>query len=203
MKTQFNKQFLSVLFASFVMIASHPARAFQEGQWNLNGGFGINGSRGLFGISNDYFFSEHHALSTAIGLDIVGATATVGYKYFTSPSPAIAGVWGKCFFFFDCDHSWYGGVSLQYANATKMEVWENDVMIRQYDVSDKLLGLVSLGVRSVLTNHVTFDTEITYKNILSGGEVTQTLGTREESDDRVLNWGQHDLGLGIAIGYLF
>ena len=175
--------------------------ATQENAININGGLGVFGSRGIFGISADKFLTQNHALSFAVGLDFVGATSTVGYKYFGEKTNNSSTVWDKCFFLFECDSHAYIGPSLQYANGTKLKMTEG-TNEREYKIDPKWLGLVSVGIRDIFKNNVTLDAEISYRSILNGGKASQTVGSAAD-DTKSIEMGYRAFGINVAIGYLF
>ncbi len=184
-----------------IMMISVSALALQDKDINLQGGVGVFGSRGIVGFSVDRFYSPHDAISIAFGVDFVGATTTVGYKYFGDKFNTSGTFWDKCLFLFECDSHNYGGLSLQYASKTTMTLTENQQQ-RIYELDPKWFGLASVGIRDVFKNHITLDTELSYRYILSGGKSVQTSGLA--ADDRTLiEMGYRTVGFNIALGYLF
>lgn len=193
------KKFILVIimtYSSFIL-------AFKEKDLNINAGFGVFGSRGLLGISGEKFISENDAISLAFGLDFIGATTAIGYKYFTGKlnNTQAGSVWGKCFFIFECDSHIYVGPSVQYASNTSIKITEN-TNIREYKIDPKWLGLLSLGFRSVLKNNISIDSEISYRSIVSGGTTTQTSGIIND-DRQSIEMGFRTVGINFGIGYLF
>lgn len=188
---------------AFILMSSSLSHAFQEKDLNINAGFGVFGSRGVFGVSGERFFSENHAATLAVSLDFVGATSAIGYKYFTSKINKTEpdSIWGKCFFIFDCDSHLYFGPSLQYAGGSTLKITEasND---REYKIDPKWLGLFTVGFRDVFKNNMTFDVEISYRGILAGGAATQTTGATND-DRKSIEMGYRVVGINVGLGYLF
>lgn len=192
------------LFLSLLLFYSVSSFGLQEKDINVTGGFGAFGSRGLIGFSADKFLTANQALTFAVGLDFVGATSTVGYKYFSdkinNPNNTET-IRGKCFFIFDCDAFAYIGPSLQYAGGSTLKITEG-LDEREYKIDPKWLGIISVGVRDVFKNNVTFDVELSYRAIMTGGNATQTVGLA--SDDRKsIERGYRAVGINVGIGYLF
>lgn len=183
------------------MLASAQAFAIQAGDYNLNVGAGALGSRGLVGVSLEKFVTGNHAISGALGIDLIGPVSTLGYKYFSDKKPVTDSAWDKCFFFLDCDTYFYAGPSLQYAGAVKSTITESN-LVREYQTGSKLLGMLTVGVRNQFRNNVTMDVEFTYRSLISGGVSTQTSGAIAD-DQRLLEIGYRTGGLGIAVGYVF
>lgn len=167
----------------------------------INGGVGIFGTRGLVGVSVDKLYTANHAASAAVGLDLIGATGTVGYKYFGDKHNNSETRWGKCFFVLECDSHFFGGTALQYANGTSTTITESGLQ-REYTTDPKWLGLVSLGTKDVFKNNVTLEFEASYRHILSGGKATQVSGA-PSNDSKLLELGFRNVGFSIAVGYLF
>jgi len=61
------------------------AFALKKGEVNLNGGLGLFGSRGLIGVSGDYFLSEMPSLTGAVGIDVIGVTTTLDRRLIHIP----------------------------------------------------------------------------------------------------------------------
>ncbi len=173
----------------------------QDKDTNINAGFGVFGSRGIFGISVDKFYTRNHAISVAFGADFVGATTTVGYKYFGEKINNSNTVWDKCFFLFECDSRFYIGPSLQYANGSALKIREGSSE-REYKLDPKWLGLISVGSRDVLKNNMTFDFEISYRSIITGGKASQTAGLGAD-DTKAIEMGYRAIGINVGVGYLF
>jgi hypothetical protein len=187
----------------FILVFSSLSYAIQDRDININTGLGVFGSRGIFGVSAERFFSENHAATLALGLDFVGATSAVGYKYFTEKIVYSEhnSVWGKCFFLFECDSHMYFGPNLQYTSGTVMKITEGSSE-REYKIDPKWLGLVTVGFRDVFKNNMTLDVEISYRSILTGGGTSQTSGV--VADDREsIEMGYRAVGINIGLGYLF
>ena len=184
-----------------MILYSFSALAIEENDVNFNGGVGYAGSRGVVGFSVDRFYTPNHALSVAFGADFVGATSTVGYKYFTEKTNNSGTVWDKCLFIFDCDtHAYFGG-SAQYAGKTTLKVSENGVEQRAYDIDPKWLAIASMGLRTVYKSNMTLDLELSYRSIFAGGKSMQTYGAPVE--DEYTEVGFRTLGANAAIGYMF
>lgn len=193
------KKFLVI----FLMICiSLSAFAIQERDININAGAGYAGSRGFLGVSLERFFTPNHALSAAIGADLIGMSSHIGYKYFTGNTRTTNSIWDKCFFIFDCDSHFYMGGGLQYAGKTTMTVLENGVDIRKYETDSKWLGMANIGIRDVYKSNITVDWELSYRSIFAGGESIQTLGAPGNDQD-FLELGYKTIGVSIALGYLF
>ncbi len=186
-----------------VTLISSISFAFKNNDININAGFGAFGSRGLFGISGEKFFTEYHAATLAFGLDFVGATTAIGYKYFTDKvnEQNQNSNLGKCFFLFECDSHIYFGPSIQYAGGSKLKIIES-ANEREYKIDPKLLGLMTVGFRDVFKNNLTLDFEISYRGIISGGQSTQTAGSIAD-DRRAIEMGYRSVGINAGIGYLF
>lgn len=177
--------------------------AFQDKDININGGVGVFGSRGILGFSAERFFSENHAANLAFGLDLVGATTSFGYRYFgdklSKQSPPA--FFEKCFFIFECDIHFYIGPSLQYAGVSTLKITEG-TNEREYKTDPKWFGLISVGSRYVFKNKMTFDMEISYRSIITGGQATQTSGLSHD-DQKSIELGYRAVGVNIGLGYLF
>ena len=184
-----------------IIFSAVQTQAFQEGNINFLGGVGMFGSRGLIGFSGDRFLSENHALSVAIGLDVIGADATVGYKYFSEKINSSDAIWDKCFFIFDCDAHFYAGGGVQYAGATTVKISDSSSE-REYKTDPKWLGLAMIGFRDIYKSGFTTDFELSYRNIFTGGGAQQTAGPAAD-DKKILETGYRSLGFNIAVGYLF
>jgi len=187
-----------LLFLFFYSLSSF---AIQENALNINGGLGVFGSRGVFGISADKFLTQNHALSFAVGLDFVGATSAIGYKYFSEKTNNSNTIWDKCFFLFECDSHAYIGPSLQYANGSTLKITQG-TNEREYKIDPKWLGLISVGFRDIFKNNMTLDAEISYRSIITGGKATQTVGTVAD-DTKSIEMGYRAVGINVGIGYLF
>jgi hypothetical protein len=193
------KKLLAILFMTSFSLS---AFAFQENDNNFHGGVGVFGSRGIVGFSVDRFFTPNHALSVAFGADWIGATSTVGYKYFTEKTNNSNSIWDKCLFVFECDtHNYYGG-GLQYAGASNTKFTESTGLEREYKTDSKWLGMATVGMREVFKNNVTMDFELTYRSIITGGASMQTAGLAAD-DTKSLESGFRSVGAGVALGYLF
>ncbi len=191
-----------LLLPALTLFRSFQTLAFQKGNLNVNAGVGLFGSRGLLGVSADKFLTENHAVSSAIGLDVTGNLASLGYKYFFDQLQAGNSVWDKCFFLFKCGQQHYMGSSIQYASGPKVEI-RSEGSIRKYQLDQKLFGLLAVGTRDIFENNLTFDFEISYRGIVSGGRATQESGSVNPSDLDKLELGFRSFGIGTAIGYLF
>jgi len=184
-----------------IFICSNVSFAFQDKDININAGFGVFGSRGIFGVSGEYFLSENNAVSLVLGLDFVGATSAIGYKYFSKKLNNGSSVFDKCFFIFECDSHIYLGPSLQYAGGSTLKIIEG-TNEREYKIDPKWLGLVSVGFRDVYKNNITLDVEISYRGIISGGKAEQTYGALN-NDRKSIEMGYRSLGINVGVGYLF
>ncbi len=150
----------------------------------------------------DRFLTENHAMSIGFGADFIGATTTLGYKYFDGKIKKDSGTFlDKCFFLFECDTHPYVGLSLQYAGKTSLTVTE-DGLERKWETDPKWLALGSFGLREIFKNDLTFDLEISYRGILSGGKATQTAGI-SKNDLSLIESGYRGLGFNVGLGYLF
>lgn len=192
---------MKTLILSLLFFCSVSSFGFQEKDLNISGGVGIYGSRGLIGFSADKFLTQNHALSFAVGIDFVGATSTLGYKYFGEKINSSGTIWDKCFFIFECDSHAYIGPSLQYAGGSTLKITENS-NVREYKIDPKWLGLISVGVRNVFKSNVTIDAEISYRSIITGGTATQTVGLAAD-DTKSIGQGYRAVGINVGIGYLF
>lgn len=192
------KKYLLILI-SFMSLSAH---AFKEGDLNILTGVGLFGTRGLIGFSGENFFTENHAGLFAVGIDYIGATSTVGYRYFSGTLNNSKTAWDKCFFLFDCNVHVYAGPSIQYAGGSTVKI-STASSEREYETGSKVLGLVAVGFRDVFKNNLTLDTEISYRHIFSGGSLTQTAGPVTEKDKADIEAGYRSMGLSIALGYLF
>lgn len=185
-----------------ILISFHSAISFalKADDIIINGGVGIFGTRGLVGVSVDKLFTANHAASAAVGLDFIGSTGTLGYKYI-GDKRNLSQVWGECFFIFECDSHLYAGAALQYAGGTSTTITESGLQ-RKYTTDSKFLGLVSLGTKEVFKNNITTEFEASYRHILSGGKATQVSGAPGD-DSKLLELGFRNVGFSIAVGYLF
>lgn len=159
------------------------------------------GSRGVLGMSWDKFYTQHHALSVALGVDFIGASSSVGYKYFSDRVNNQAGAWGQCLFLFDCDQHLYGGMALQHAGGTTVTVMESGAT-REYTTDPKWLAIASVGSRDVFKNNFTLDFEVSYRSIITGGGYQQTMGSTGDDVD-FIEMGYRSVGFGVALGYQF
>lgn len=191
----------TLILMGVIAFYSLSSFALQENDININAGVGIFGTRGILGISADKFFTQNHVLSIAVGLDFIGATSAVGYKYFSEKINSSNSIWDKCFFMFECDRHLYLGSSLQYAGGATAKITEG-ANVRDYKIDPKWLGLVSLGSRAIMKNNVTLDVEISYRSIFTGGQAVQTAGGLAD-DTKLLEMGYRSVGINFGIGYLF
>lgn len=189
------------LLLPILFLYSISSFALQEKDLNITGGIGVYGSRGLLGFSADKFLTTNHAVSLAVGLDFIGATSMIGYKYFSEKINNSNTLWDKCFFLFDCDRHIYAGPSLQYASGTALSITEGTNQ-REYKIDPKWLGLISIGFREIFKNNVTLDTEFSYRSIISGGKAIQTSGLFAD-DTKAIEMGFRSVGINVGIGYLF
>lgn len=192
------KKIILLIACSLISISSY---AIQDGGININGGVGVFGSRGMIGVSGEKFLTQNHALSIAFGVDFVGATSLIGYKYFSGKINNSNSIWDKCFFVFECDSHLYVGPSIQYAGSSTIKITDG-ADIREYQLDPKWFGLLSFGFRNVFKNNITFDTEISYRSIFSGGKSVQTSGGAGD-DTHSIELGYRNWGFNLGIGYLF
>lgn len=190
-----------VLMIVSMIFCSLSSFALQEKDTNVNGGFGAFGTRGVLGVSIDKFFNQNHAISYAVGLDFVGATSAIGYKYFGDVTKNSNTIWNKCLFLFKCDTHPYIGSSLQYAGGSTILISESD-NDREYKTDPKWLGIINLGLRHVFESNLTMDLELSYRSIITGGAATQIAGT-SANDKKTIEMGYRTVGINIGIGYLF
>lgn len=192
-----NLNLLAVLFC----LSCH---AFEDGQLNINAGLGAFGSRGIVGVSADRFVNENNAISLAAGLDMIGPTVTLGWKYFDSSIQKYkTGTFlDKCFFLFECESHPYFGIGIQGAGYTNVEIKKNGES-RKYSIGHSMLGIASLGFRDVFSSRLTFDLEITYRSLLNGGQISRENGIENNDDLKDLKGPFNSVGIGIALGYLF
>lgn len=191
-----------IIYLLLIISFAAKTHAFQEEQTNINIGFGGHGNRGVLGITFDKLLTEHHALSASAGLDTIGAITSVGFKYIgTKLTKHSDSAWGKCFFIWECDSYLFAGGGIQYATGTTIEISENSID-RTYQTKQKWLGITSLGFKQLLKNSMTFDIEISYRQILTGGEYTQTKGSYHD-DTKAIESGYRTVGINFGIGYLF
>jgi hypothetical protein len=195
------KKLLVILTMVFAAVSSEAA--LKEGDLNLMGGAGLYGSRGIMGFSMDRFFTEHHAITGAVGADITGAGTMVGYKYFTAKMNNSSSAWDKCLFIFNCDVYYHAGGGVQYAGSTEVKFTESTGDERDYHTDPKWFGMATTGFRSVYTNGITVDLEITYRSIFAGGDYQQTAGAVDSSDAQYIERGYRGVGFGLAMGYMF
>lgn len=195
------KKWIWATIANFILSAG--AHAFQNLDTNITGGFGLHGSRGIIGISGERFFSENHAVALSTGLDLIGVTGGVGYRYFTQSLGGMTTTsqFEKCFFIFDCDTYLYAGPSLQYAAATTLKI-SDTASERVYKIEPKWLGLASFGSRFVFKGDMSFDLEVSYRSIFLGGRAVQTAGPAND-DQQSIETGFKTFGLNIGLGYVF
>ncbi len=187
-----------LILCSFYSLSSV---AIQEGDLNINGGIGVFGSRGVLGVSADKFITQNHALTFAVGIDFVGATSLIGYKYFGEKINVSNTIWDKCLFLFECDKHLYIGSSIQYASTSTLKIAEGTDE-REYKLDPKWLELISVGSRHVFKNNMTLDIEISYRSIVAGGQATQTVGSPAD-DTHSIKMGYHNVGFNLGLGYLF
>lgn len=193
---------LFLVFA-LVLSAATSKAALKESDLNLLVGSGLFGSRGIMGFSLDRMFTEHHAVTAAFGADFTGASSMAGYKYFSSKANE-GNTWKeKCLFLFDCDIYYYGGGGAQYAGGTTVTFTESTGDKREYQTDPKWFGMANVGVRDVYKNGLTVDFELTYRDLIAGGDYHQTQGTADASDDKHIKMGYRGVGFGIAMGYMF
>jgi hypothetical protein len=147
-----------------IIFSSLNCLAIQSNDSHLVGGIGGAGARGLFGFSFDKFYTEHQALSLAAGIDIVGLTASVGYKYFGNTMKKETFI-DKCFFYFDCDTTPYLGASLQYASALTTKISDANGE-REYHSDPKWLGLVGFGFRNQFKNRFLLISSLQFGKLL-------------------------------------
>lgn len=184
-----------------IIFFSLSSFALQENDTNVNGGFGAFGTRGALGFSVDKFLNQNHAMSFAVGLDFVGATSAIGYKYFGDVTKNSNTIWNKCFFLFKCDTHPYIGSSLQYASGSTILISEsgND---REYETDAKWLGIINIGLLHIFESNFTMDLELSYRSILTGGSSRQIAGN-SANDTKTIEMGYRAVGINVGIGYLF
>lgn len=189
-------------FLIFCIFYSATASAFVSGNSNISLGAGIFGSRGVLGASGDYFVTDNNSFSASAGADLVGGVGSLAYKYFTDSIEKSDSFWDKCFFFIDCETHLYTGAGVQYASDAEITISSGGTD-RKYKTAPKMFGILVAGSRQIFSNNVTFDFEVSYRNIFSGGEATQVSGISTPSDLKDLEVGYRTFGLGFAVGYLF
>lgn len=196
------KSFMRKLLVLLMFLLPLRVLALDAGNFNLNAGLGLFGTRGVLGVSGDYFLTQHQAVDVAVGADFIGGVTSAGYRVFSDKINNSATFWDRCFFFIDCDEHAYGGLSVQYAGSGRTTFTDSQGT-RVYDSDSKFLGVAVLGMRSIFKNKVTFDAEISYRSIITGGRITQVSGPEVASDVKNFEAGYRTFGIGIAVGYLF
>lgn len=194
----------SYLVISLLLLQVTASFALEKDDINIQGGIGVFGNRGLLGVSVDQFLTPNHAISYAAGIDFVGLVSSIGYKYFDKKIDynTTNTFLDKCFFLFDCDNHPYVGASLQYGAATHLK-FEKDGFEKEYKTNPELYALAVFGLRHIFKNKLTFDLELSYRNILTEGRSSLESGPAGEHDQQVLSLGHKALGFNIALGYLF
>lgn len=193
----------SIWVLSLALFFTSISGAFESGDFNVNSGFGAFGTRGLFGVSGDYFLTPHQAISGSLAVDFVGSGGSLGYKLFSAKGNDSGTFWDKCLFLFTCDSHYYGGVSVKYAANTTVTYSVDEVDERSYETGKKWLGLIVAGFRDQFTNRLTLDIEISYSHVLSRDSIKQTSGVENPEDIDDIESMLKGVGIGFALGYNF
>lgn len=180
---------------------AQPASAFKANDINVHLGGGWSGTKGLTGILIERFFAPHHAFAIGGGIDIIGISSNIGYRYMWAPyNDEVRNVWyGKCLFLFECDDHLYVGVHAQYVSGTEISVAENGAT-NKYAVDPRTYGMLVLGDRNRFTTDITLDFEITYRTLVSGGSSRLLTGMPGATSEP---WGGSGVGFNLALGYNF
>lgn len=193
---------MKALITILIVLVSQSALAINASSVNVNLGAGMFGSRGIYGLSVERFFTPNHTVSLSGGVDLIGMTGSIGYKYFTDKANNSKTFWDKCLFLFECSSHYYFGPSLQLTNATRTQI-TSDGSTRSYDTDPKYLGMLAVGVRDVLSSGFTLDFEVSYRSLMAGGASDLASGVALANDQNILNVGNNTFGFGIALGYLW
>lgn len=194
---------MKILVPLLTFLISTNAWSISATTKNVSLGLGIFSSRGVLGLSGDYFLTENHALTFATGADLIGTTTSLGYKYFGAKDNVSGTIWDKCFFLLECDSHFFVGALLQHAGKGNAEIISEGDGLRIYETNSKHLAMAVIGSRAIFKNGITMDGEISYRNIFSGGQLTQVSGKVVDRDRATMEMGYRSFGLGIAIGYNF
>lgn len=197
-------RFLTALSMVVVIVTlSQSLFALNKGDLNLNTGLGLLGSRGIIGVSGDYFLNENQAISIAMGADFAGTLHTFGYKYFDKAIARTTGTFlDKCLFVFDCTVYPYLGIALQRSPGHEVNYKTDDVS-RLYKIDEKYMALGSFGFRDVLPSNFTIDLEISLRGLVNGGRNHLISGVEDKYDQSLLTLGNNGFGFGLAVGYIF
>lgn len=189
----------------FFLLLSFNVFAITSSNINLNAGVGFASSRGIVGASFDKFLTSNQAVSGSLGFDIIGQIVGVGWKFFDNsiqknrPTKTFL---DRCFFLFDCDVHPYVGINGIYSSSTTIKFSEESNS-REYAVGDKFLGQALLGFRDIFSSGFTLDVEISYRSLLSGGDISQLNGNYSSKDINDIKNFNNSFGFGLALGYLF
>lgn len=196
------KHLLALIF-TLVSIAAGAAESEKTAAKNtLQFTLGMRSLYGIYGLSYERMLDDNLAIHYGGSVDFIGPVQTLGLRYYGDATSNVNSFWSKCFFFFDCDTRYYGGLAVQDAAEFYLTTSSNGVE-STYNVGPRIYAIPYVGLKRILKNNVVMDLNLSHKSLLSKSKVVSYSGPDMKKHHDDFHAWEEGVGVGFSIGFMF